>query len=62
MARSANPDSANSQFFIVFKPAPHLDGGHCLGKSCGGMNMSKYQKGRAIAMVRLITQIKLSKA
>lgn len=26
MARSASPDSANSQFFIVFDDAPHLDG------------------------------------
>ena len=25
MARSSNPDSANSQFFICFKSAPHLD-------------------------------------
>jgi cyclophilin family peptidyl-prolyl cis-trans isomerase len=26
MARSSDPDSANSQFFICFKAAPHLDG------------------------------------
>ena len=26
MARSANPDSASSQFFIMHKDAPHLDG------------------------------------
>jgi peptidylprolyl isomerase len=26
MARSADPDSANSQFFIMFAPAPHLNG------------------------------------
>jgi peptidylprolyl isomerase len=26
MARSSSPDSANSQFFIMFAPAPHLDG------------------------------------
>ena len=25
MARSQDPNSANSQFFIMFKPAPHLD-------------------------------------
>ncbi|MDC3075749.1 peptidylprolyl isomerase [Paracoccaceae bacterium] len=25
MARSQNPNSANSQFFIMFKPAPHLN-------------------------------------
>lgn len=28
MARSQNPDSANSQFFIMFAPAPHLDGSY----------------------------------
>ena len=26
MARSKDPNSANSQFFIMFAPAPHLDG------------------------------------
>ncbi len=26
MARSASPDSANSQYFIMLAPAPHLDG------------------------------------
>ena len=26
MARARNPNSANSQFFIMFAPAPHLDG------------------------------------
>ncbi|HEX5327496.1 MAG TPA: peptidylprolyl isomerase, partial [Acetobacteraceae bacterium] len=26
MARSADPNSAYSQFFIMFAPAPHLDG------------------------------------
>lgn len=26
MARSQHPDSANSQFFIMFAPAPHLNG------------------------------------
>ena len=26
MARSMNPNSANSQFFICFDAAPHLDG------------------------------------
>jgi len=26
MARSSDPDSAGSQFYICFAPAPHLDG------------------------------------
>ena len=28
MARSQNPNSANSQFFIMFEPAPHLNGAY----------------------------------
>lgn len=28
MARAADPNSANSQFFIMFAPAPHLNGGY----------------------------------
>ncbi len=30
MARSQNPNSANSQFFIMFAPAPHLDGAYTI--------------------------------
>ena len=38
MARSANPDSANSQFFICFKPAPFLDRQYTVfGKVVEGM-------------------------
>ena len=38
MARSANPDSANSQFFICFKSAPHLDRQYTVfGKVVSGM-------------------------
>ena len=38
MARSANPDSANSQFFICFKPAPFLDRQYTVfGKVVSGM-------------------------
>ena len=34
MARAMNPDSAGSQFFIMHKPAPHLDGAYAaFGKS-----------------------------
>lgn len=28
MARAQDPNSANSQFFIMFAPAPHLNGGY----------------------------------
>jgi cyclophilin family peptidyl-prolyl cis-trans isomerase len=38
MARSADPNSANSQFFIVFDSAPHLDRGYtAFGKVVKGM-------------------------
>ena len=38
MARSADPNSANSQFFICFKSAPHLDKQYTVfGKVIKGM-------------------------
>jgi cyclophilin family peptidyl-prolyl cis-trans isomerase len=38
MARSSSPDSANSQFFICLKAAPHLDGQYSVfGKVIKGM-------------------------
>ncbi len=40
MARSRNPDSADSQFFIMLGRAPHLDGGYTIwGKVASGMNL-----------------------
>ena len=39
MARSRNPDSADSQFFIMLGRAPHLDGAYSIwGKVVSGMN------------------------
>ena len=39
MARSAMPDSAGSQFFIMHKDAPHLDGQYAaFGKVTEGMD------------------------
>ena len=38
MARSQSPDSANSQFFIMFEEAPHLDGNYTVfGRVVEGM-------------------------
>lgn len=38
MARAADPDSADSQFFIVYAPAPQLDGKYTVwGKVIAGM-------------------------
>lgn len=47
MARSQNPNSANSQFFICFEPAPHLDGQYTVwGQVIEGMdNIDKIKKG-----------------
>ena len=40
MARSQSPDSANSQFFIMFAPAPHLNGEYTgVGKVTDGMDV-----------------------
>ncbi len=40
MARSAMPDSASSQFFIMHKDAPHLDGQYAaFGKVIEGMDV-----------------------
>lgn len=40
MARSMMPDSAGSQFFIMHKNAPHLDGAYAaFGKIIEGMNI-----------------------
>jgi peptidylprolyl isomerase len=40
MARSQNPDSANSQFFIMFAPAPHLNGQYTVvGRVTEGMDI-----------------------
>jgi peptidylprolyl isomerase len=40
MARSSSPDSANSQFFICFAPAPFLDGQYTAwGKVVEGMEL-----------------------
>jgi cyclophilin family peptidyl-prolyl cis-trans isomerase len=47
MARSADVDSANSQFFIVFDSAPHLDRGYtAFGKVIKGMEfVDKIKRG-----------------
>jgi len=40
MARAADPNSANSQFFIMFAPATHLNGQYTIvGQVTGGMDV-----------------------
>ena len=47
MARSSDPDSANSQFFICFEAAPHLDRNYTVfGKVIKGMDfVDKIKRG-----------------
>ncbi|HWX49159.1 MAG TPA: peptidylprolyl isomerase [Roseomonas sp.] len=55
MARTANPNSANSQFFIMFAPAPSLDGQYTIwGQVTSGMEfVDKIKRGGgANGMVR----------
>jgi peptidylprolyl isomerase len=49
MARSQNPNSADSQFFIMFAPAPHLNGQYTVwGKVVEGMEyVDQIKKGDA---------------
>jgi peptidylprolyl isomerase len=48
MARTADPNSANSQFFIMLAPAPHLDGQYTAwGRVVDGMeHVHNIKKGR----------------
>jgi len=49
MARGSSPDSANSQFFITFEPAPHLNGQYTVfGQVVSGMDhVDAIKKGSA---------------
>ena len=41
MARATDPNSANSQFFIMFQPAPHLNGKYTvIGKVLSGLEIA----------------------
>lgn len=51
MARAASPDSADSQFFIMFAPSPHLDGKYSVwGQVVDGMDfVDNIKKGSSLA-------------
>ncbi|HYF06789.1 MAG TPA: peptidylprolyl isomerase, partial [Acetobacteraceae bacterium] len=51
MARTGDPNSANSQFFIMFAPAPSLDGQYTIwGEVISGMEVvDKIKRGAAHA-------------
>ena len=65
MARSSDPNSANSQFFICFKSAPHLDRQYTIfGKVITGMefvDLIKRGEGSNGAVVKPDKIISLSK-
>lgn len=51
MARAASPDSADSQFFIMFDDSPHLDGKYSIwGQVTSGMDfVDSIKKGSSLA-------------
>ncbi|NGM18470.1 peptidylprolyl isomerase [Roseomonas stagni] len=64
MARTNNPNSANSQFFIMFAPAPSLDGQYTIwGKVVEGMDVvDKIKRGQGPnGMVREPDRIKAAR-
>lgn len=67
MARSANPDSANSQFFIMFAPAPHLNGQYTVvGEVTSGMDVvdaikrGRGQGGSVAAPADVMTEVRVT--
>src|SRR3990170_1655894 len=56
MARSQDPDSAGSQFYICFKPAPFLDGNYTVfGIVTSGMELvDKIQRGDKMKSVKIV--------
>ena len=56
MARSAQPDSAGSQFYITYGPQPHLDGSYTVfGKVVSGMeHVDAIRQGDRMTSVRIL--------
>ena len=56
MARSAQPDSAGSQFYITYGAQPHLDGSYTVfGKVVSGMeHVDGIQQGDLMKTVRIV--------
>lgn len=57
MARSADPNSASSQFYIALKPLPELDGRYAVfGKVVRGMDVvDRLQQGDKLIRARIVT-------
>ena len=64
MARSQDPNSANSQFFIMFEPAPHLNGQYTVvGRVIEGMDVvDTIKKGDSAANGSVETPDRIVKA
>jgi len=62
MARAANPDSANSQFFICFEDAPFLNRQYTVwGKVTAGMeNVDKIKRGEPVQNPDKIVSAKMA--
>ena len=62
MARSANPDSANSQFFIMYNDYPSLNGKYTvIGQVVSGMeNVDKLKRGEPVANPDKIVTMKVA--
>ncbi|HUO54411.1 MAG TPA: peptidylprolyl isomerase [Rhodoblastus sp.] len=62
MARSQSPDSANSQFFICFAPAPFLDGQYTVwGEVISGMEfIDKIKRGEPPANPDKIIKLRVA--
>ena len=63
MARSMSPNSAGSQFFIMHKKSPHLDGQYAaFGKVIEGLDVvDKIAKSKTDRMDRPVQEVKLKK-
>ena len=58
MARSQDPDSAGSQFYICYGPTPHLDGSYTVfGKVGSGMeHVDKIKQGDKMTSVSIVEE------
>ena len=60
MARTSDPNSASSQFFIMFAPAPHLDGQYTVwGQVSSGMEfVDNIKKGDVMKSMQVASDAK----